>query len=165
MNNDDGLRWLRLTLLVQLVIIVTAGLAMTIFLLGDDPDGNVLVASAIVVAVGAVAAMALRLVDRRPLGCTDAKMLSEQFRSRFFLRIGIAELAPLAGFFATVTVLSPWPYLVGVVCVVPSALRIVPLNRLVERDQEALHQAGCATPLASALVEYPPHFGGWTGYR
>jgi hypothetical protein len=153
------------TLLVQLVIVVTAGLAMTIFLLGDDSDGNVLVANAVVVAVGVAAAIGLRLVDRRPLGCTDAKVLSEQFRSRFFLRIGIAELAPLAGFFATVTVLSPWPYLAGVICVVPSALRIVPLARLVERDQEALHQAGCATPLAPALQEYPPRFGGWTGYR
>jgi len=164
-NNDDGLLWLRVTLVVQLVIIFTAGLAMTILLVDDDPDGNVLVASVIVVAVGAFAAVGLSLVDRRPLGCTDAKMLSEQFRSRFFLRIGIAELAPLAGFFATVTVLSPWPYLVGVVCVVPSALRIVPLSSLVERDQEALHRSGCATPLAPALREFPPHFGGWTGYR
>ena len=165
MNNDDGLLWLRATLLLQLVILLSGALILILVLVGDESDGNVLVASAIVVVVGAVAAISMRLVDQRALGCTDAKVLSEQFRSRFFLRIGIAELAPLAGFFATVTVLSPWPYLIGVVCTLPSVLRIVPLARLVERDQEALHRAGCATPLAPALREFPPRFGGWTGYR
>jgi hypothetical protein len=163
--NDDGLRWLRVTLGMQLLLVVAGGAVLFAVLLGDPTDGGVLAAVLIVFAVGIFSVVAMRLAERRPLACTDAEALSEQFRTRFFLRVALTEVAPLAGFFAALTVSSPWVYLVGLAGSAACVAHMVPLTRLVERDQESLNQAGCASQLAAAIQEYPPRFGGWTGYR
>jgi hypothetical protein len=73
------------------------------------------------------------------------------YRSRFLLRVAIAEAASLVGFVMALVTYEPWPFFVGLAFTLVGFLRAMPTARNLARDQDDLSVAGCAHPLAATL--------------
>ncbi len=139
---------------------VTADLAfgLTSAFVVEEVDDPVLSTGA---AVGGVLAIGLVLQVvasgiRTQLGCGDERELVEGYRSRFFLRIALANVPMLLGVVASYAVGSMAPYLAGVVPAAIGFLRVAPTRANLARDQGTLTAQGCALQLAPLLREAHP---------
>jgi hypothetical protein len=109
------------------------------------------VAAGIVVVIG-VATLALRMVfGNRSLDCAGVVQLRTSYRSRFFLRMAIAEVAALCGFVLTFMAEASWLYFVGAAFTAVGFAAAAPTRRQLARDQARLTATGCSLDLVAAI--------------
>ena len=110
------------------------------------------------VAVGGTFAIGLALVVMswsllRALPCDDLGRLIGAYRSRFFLRIALAEASTLIGFAASLLAESPLPYVAGLVPAAIGFARLAPTAANLRREDDALLARGCPHSLYRTLLQ------------
>lgn len=146
---------LRTMLVVFTIGLLGCGVVTLVIAPADDGEGLAApVAAGVVVAVGVVGWLLTPLLGPR-LDCSTAETLVTTYRTRFFLRMAIAEAAALTGFAVALVAYQPWPYFLGLAFTLVGFLRAAPTERNLARDQDALAVAGCAHPLAATLRATP----------
>ncbi len=103
------------------------------------------------VAAGIVALVARRLFADRALDCTDGATLASSYRTRFFLRMALAESTALIGFALCFVTQSPWPYVVALPFTAVGFLLAAPSSGHLTRDQTRLSTSGCTLNVVAAL--------------
>src|SRR5690606_37109302 len=97
---------------------------------GVDPGA----ASAVVGGAGALCAIASARAGQ-PLTWTTPRDLARSYRSRLFLRLGVAQAATVVGFYAVLLSGSPVPYFVGAAWTAVSCTRLAPSRANLARVQ------------------------------
>ncbi|MGK2948727.1 MAG: hypothetical protein ACSLFP_09145 [Acidimicrobiales bacterium] len=122
----------------------------------DDGDGGLStgVAAAGIVAFGVASLLLVRVVEPR-LDCTSDGSLLGTYRTRFFLRLAMAEAVALLGFVAVFLTGDAWLYPFGGAFTTVGFLRAAPTERNLERDEETLNEQGCGRSLRE-LLEWRP---------
>lgn len=92
----------------------------------------------------------------QPLDCASAEDLAGSYRTRFFLRVVVADAAALAGFGAAPLSGSVLAYLVGAACALIGFVRAAPTRSRLEREQVQLIAQGCGQQLVEALQSPRP---------
>jgi hypothetical protein len=119
----------------------------------DGPSASVVAAA--VAALGVISLIVPRLFER-PLDCTTDAALVTGYRTRFFLRIAIAEAAALLGFVGALVAGEAWIYALGAAFTAVGFARLAPSRRNLDREQEALNLQGCGRSLLSLLLTAGP---------
>lgn len=153
--SDDG----ELATLRQLFLqfcVAFALIGVVAFMLGNDEQRwDPAISVGLIVIVGLASLLGDRFVARR-LDCTSDGSLVDSYRTRFFLRVAIAEIPALAAFGLSVGAAPWWVYFVGLPFSAFSLVRLAPTARNVERDEQLLRARGCHRPLGQLLgVEQP----------
>jgi len=147
---------LRMMLVVFTIGLLGCGVVTLVVAPADDGEGLAApVAAGVVLAVGVAGWLLTPLLSPR-LDCSTAATLVATYRTRFFLRMAIAEAAALAGFAVALVAYQPWPYFLGLAFTLIGFVRAAPTTRNLARDQDVLSVAGCAHPLAETLRMAPP---------
>lgn len=138
---------LRLVFTAYLGMVIGLGVVSALVAGGGDAEPLVFVVAIVAIAVaGSVLAG-----TAGTLSCRDAASLISSYRTRFFLRLAVAEVPVLVGFAATFLVEPWWIYLVGVGVAVPGFVRASPSRSRLVRDQERLQLEGCPHDLLELL--------------
>jgi hypothetical protein len=103
-----------------------------------------------VVACGVLAQLAGAFVER-PLDGSTAAALAAAYRTRFFVRVGLAESAALLGFVGFILTGAPAVYLAGSVMTLVGFTRLAPTRARLAADQQRLSSTGSAIRLVAAL--------------
>jgi F0F1-type ATP synthase membrane subunit c/vacuolar-type H+-ATPase subunit K len=91
-------------------------------------------------------------IAEKPLDCDTDATLASSYRSRFFVRIALAEGIALFAFVASFQGAPMWIYYVGgAVTLVRLWTHAAPTRAALARDQQALNAAGCPRSLVAAL--------------
>lgn len=127
-------------------------ISVIVIILGDlvEEDEPVRLSVVIVVGVGLASLIAPRLFGPR-LDCSADASLVTSYRTRFFLRLAISEVAALAAFGVAIRLGPWWVYFVGVVFTIVGFSRLAPTQRNLEGDQNDLRANGCHRSLMQAL--------------
>jgi hypothetical protein len=117
-----------------------------------DPAIDPGVAAAGVAVIGVVLVLvSWRL--KRQLPCGDLGELVSAYRTRFFLRIALAEASTLLGFTACFLSDSALPYLAGIVPAAIGFARLAPTRGNLQREDDALVAQGCGHSLYATLAQ------------
>jgi hypothetical protein len=100
---------------------------------------------------GVLSLVVSRLFER-PLDCSDEAALLVGYRTRFFLRVAVAEAPALVGFVGSFLSGEAWMYPLGALFAAVGFVRLAPTRRNLERDQEELNQRGCGLSLTNLLI-------------
>ncbi len=150
-DGADGLVVLRSVLLAFSGAIVLFAVVLTLL---DPPAPDTTTSLGVAVALVAYGLVAIFLVTprvERPLACDSDVVLAGAYRTRFFIRIAIAESVALFGFVAAFRFGPAWVfYVAGVVTLVGFARHAPSAGNLI-RDQADLLSRGCERPLIGAL--------------
>ena len=117
----------------------------------QEPNLGVGAAVAITAAAGIVGLVARRVFADQPLDCTDARSLASSYRSRFFVRMAIAETTALLGFVLCFVAQSLWPYVAALPFTAVGFWLAAPTRRHLAHDQARLSASGCEVNLLAAL--------------
>lgn len=112
--------------------------------------------AAVVVAVGAACTTTILL--RRPklhVGGGEAPDVVGGYRSRFFLRLAIAELPALVGFIAVFLTSRAWVFAPGLVASLAGFAAGYPTTQRVAIDSAELQRGGASVDLATVLSADP----------
>lgn len=113
---------------------------------GVDPGA----ASTLVGGAGALSAIASAGAGQ-PLTWATPRDLARSYRSRLFLRLGVAQAATAVGFYAVLLSGSPVPYVVGAVWAAVAGTRLAPTRANLARVQNELDHQGCPYRLVDVL--------------
>lgn len=117
-------------------------------------------ASAAVIAAGLDSHTGLTLLGRRPLTTDSLDSLSESWRTRWFLGVGLAEIPALLGFSLAIVTDALWVYLPGMAFGSAGFWRVAPTKASLRSDQERLRAAGSPLDLTEALMTAGPYASG-----
>jgi hypothetical protein len=104
-----------------------------------------------VVAIGLVSLALPRALDPG-LDCSSHEALVASYRTRFVLRIGIAESAALVGFASFLITGEPWHYPLGAAFTAVGLARVAPTSVNLARLEDRLALDGCPVSLVDALT-------------
>lgn len=144
-----GLRYLWLSFTFAVVMI---GVVVAILLPGIGGESGLAPLAAAV--VGGYGAASLGVGPRlgRRLDCTDEATLLATYRTRFFLRVAVAEVAALLGFVGFILSGAWWLYPLGAAFTLVGFARVAPTTgNLAMTDGELLAQ-GCHQSLSQLLL-------------
>jgi F0F1-type ATP synthase membrane subunit c/vacuolar-type H+-ATPase subunit K len=127
--------------------------SVVVVLLGDMVDGDepVELSIGVVTVVGLASLIAGRRI-RRSLDCTSDASLVTSYRSRFFLRLALAEAVTMLAFVLGIAVGPWWVYFVGLAFTAIGFARLAPTRRNLERDDAELAAHGCHRSIARLLA-------------
>lgn len=129
--------------MIGFVSVVLAGSLDTVLAPGPTAVG--------VAVVGALSLLGTyRLTPR--LDGTSEPALASGYRTRFFLRIAVAEAAALVGFLGFILTAQPLVYLVGAAFAALGFVTAAPSARNLARDQEDLLASGSTLSLRELLT-------------
>lgn len=114
---------------------------------GEEPKPGIALA---LIAAGALAGVLERVLER-PLACVDEQALADSYRTRFFLRIAMAESAAMFGFVGFFVSYEWWVYPAGVAITAIGFRRAAPTRSNLANDQEHLYAQGCGLSLVGAV--------------
>ena len=146
-DRGDGLRALRMVFVAFCNAIVLFGFVL-IFVLPfcEQPTTSaILVASLALYFV--VSQLVLR-VRERPLDCLA---LANSYRKRFFVRIAVAEVGALIGFWAAFAVQGSVVYYASALLSLVGYRYAAPTRDSLQREQQTLYQQGCGASLVATL--------------
>jgi hypothetical protein len=147
---------MRLLLAVIGVGLVLIGGVAVVVASGDDGAAGLspAVGAAVVAAVGVAGwLLSPRLGGR--LDCSSAERLVRTYRSRFMVRLAVAEAASLVAFVMVLLTYEPLIYLLGLAFSAAGFARVAPTAGRLARDQDALAISGCAQSLVAVLGAPP----------
>jgi hypothetical protein len=150
-SGADGLVIMRSVFVAFCGAIVLFALVLA-FLNPPAPDlgTSVWVAVGLVVyGLGAIFVVTPRI--ERPLACDSDVVLGGTYRTRFFVRIAVAESVALFGFVAVFMVGPAWLYYIAGAVTLVGFARYAPSAGNLIRDQAELLSRGCERPLIGAL--------------
>ena len=134
------------TLVILAVVVIALSVSDTIP--GSDVDP--MVAALAVAAVGGMGLVLARVVPPA-LDCTTSATLVGTYRTRFFIRLALAEAGAMAGFVGFIVTGRPILFLLGTAFTAAGFARAAPTIRQLERDQEELSWSGCGRLLIPTL--------------
>jgi hypothetical protein len=150
-SGRDGLSTLRSTFVSFAVAIVLFGIVIAY--MDQLPNGPVLPWVAILAVMAVASVVAERSTDR-PLLCDSPARLAGSYRTRFFLRVALAESVALFAFAFSFIDAPAWIYYVGAAfTLVRFATTVAPTRAALARDQARLDAAGCDLSLVAALMD------------
>lgn len=150
----NGLETLRMVFTSFATAILMIGVVVAFLASGGGTGSGLspVVVAAGVAGFGLVSLVAPRLLQK-PLDCASRDALVGSYRTRFFVRLAMAQAASLVGFVGFLLSGRWWTYPLGATFSVIGFLRLAPNSANLRRDQEELSTAGCALSLADALSE------------
>jgi hypothetical protein len=106
------------------------------------------------VGVAVVGVLSLLGTHRLPvrLDGTSEPALATSYRTRFFLRIAVAEAAALVGFLGFILTARPWVYAIGAAFAGLGFVTAAPGARNLDRDQQDLMASGSTLSLRGLLT-------------
>jgi F0F1-type ATP synthase membrane subunit c/vacuolar-type H+-ATPase subunit K len=150
-SGKDSLQMLRSVFVSFCAAVVLIG--VVVLVLGDidpkQPDRPTL-AVPIVVSVSVIC-LALQRFVPRPLDCTTPASLAATYRTRFFLRVALAETCSLVAFAVYILIGPGWVYLFGLGFTLFGFAFAAPTRAKLRADQDAMYTRGCALSLVAAL--------------
>ena len=149
-SGPDGLVTLRYVFAAFVVAVLV--IAAPAVILRDRAVGVTSPAlSVLIIAVAGVAALgAQRLIAPR-LDCTTEETLAATYRSRFFLRLALAESPALIAFAVAISLGPWWVYFVGLAFALVGLWYAAPTKGRLNHDQRQLDNGGCAHRLVPAI--------------
>jgi hypothetical protein len=147
---EDGLTGLRAIFLYLVGSLFFFLLAFAYIAPWNSGRGRVI--AAVVALVGAACVLATALLTRRPLIGETAERLATNYRARFFVGVGLAEIPALTGLCGSLIAQSLWVYLVGLSFALIGFGLIAPTRGNIERAQDDISGAGSALVLGEALL-------------
>jgi hypothetical protein len=127
-----------------MIVLVAAMIVTGLFEATDEPLAWALV------GIGAVAGVAgTAWVGRQQLVCGPPESLANQYRTRLFVGIALAQFPALLGFVAAFLVDDAWPALVGLVPSLVGFGRIFPTAGRIAAHDRALQSSGCPHTLSA----------------
>jgi hypothetical protein len=115
-----------------------------------DESSSAGLSLAVIAAVGC-ASLAGHTFVRRTLNCASLRTLALSYRSRFLLRLAIAETGMWIAFFVSRVSGPWWVFYVGAVFTIIGFYRTAPTRRHLQQDQDQLSLSGCQLFLTEAL--------------
>ncbi|MEO5723629.1 MAG: hypothetical protein ABIQ39_01515 [Ilumatobacteraceae bacterium] len=85
------------------------------------------------------------------LNCSSAAALRATYRSRFFLRAAIVNIAAIIAFVVSLQLGAWWTYFVGFGCALVGLADLAPTKHRVVAEQDRLVREGCSLSLIAAL--------------
>lgn len=152
-DGANALEMLRQLFTAFAVALLLIGVVV-LFLASGDSSENAMspgIVAAGVAGYGVISLFIPRLVER-PLDCTDAEALLVSYRTRFFLRIALADAAALVGFAGSFLAETWWLYPLGASFALAGFVRLAPTRANLQRDQDALNLSGCGLSLVDVLT-------------
>lgn len=135
--------------------VAIALIGVVVIVLGDVAERDRAALSAtIVVVVGASTIVAGALVKRQ-LDCSSDAALASSYRTRFFLRLAVAEWAALVALVSGLVLGPWWIYFVGAAFTALEFARLAPTQAHLEADQRRLTGEGCHRSLVAVLTSAP----------
>lgn len=131
------------------LVLITA----LVIILGDTTNADA--RTEISVGVATLAGVASLILGRRidrTLDCTSDASLVTSYRTRFFLRLAIAEAVTLLAFALGIAVGPSWAYFVGLAFTTIGFAQIAPTRRNLERDETELRARGCHRSISRLLT-------------
>jgi hypothetical protein len=144
------LQQLRLTFFAYCGGVVLIGGVGAFVAATDDPALGVGMAAVIVVAVG-LGSLVLSSVIPATLDSSSAERLAATYKTRFFVRMAIAEAVALVGFVLMFMTGSVVPFLAALPFTAIGFARVAPTDANLQRDQDALNATGTMSDLRTAL--------------
>lgn len=148
----DGLVLLRLVFVMFVFALVMFGVVL---LFVDLSEGSSVGLFAAVVVADGTGSTIVASMHRRPLDCSSEAALADSYRTRFFLRIALAESAALLGFVGVFLTGARWLYLLAVMFTAVGFARAAPTRRALQREGDELAMLGCGRSLVAALRQSP----------
>ena len=160
-SDDLGSSWFRadsllgtfriMFLAVVGVLVLVGNAVLLIWYVADAaPEPNRLVTAGVVLA--GLASLGLpRLLDPG-VDCSSDDALVASFRTRFVVRIAIAESAALVGFASFLATGEPWHYPLGAAFTAIGLARVAPTDANLARLEERLRLDGCPVSLVDVLT-------------
>jgi hypothetical protein len=108
--------------------------------------------TAFVAVFGAVVAVFVHWVRRRPLRATDPATLARSYVARVLLGAALAETPVAVGFAGTLVSGEPWPSLLGGGWGLAALSFVAPTDADLDRRQAELDGSGAAISLRDALA-------------
>jgi hypothetical protein len=133
---------------VLILAVVVIGLSVSDTIPGGDVDTTL--AAIAVTAIGATGLVMARLLPSA-LDCTTAASLVGTYRTRFFIRLALAEAGAMAGFVGFIVTGAPTIFVLGAAFSAVGFTWAAPTTRQLERDQEALTWSACGRALVPTL--------------
>jgi MFS family permease len=125
---------------------------LVLLLIPEGHERQLLPTSLGVAAFGVLSAAYVHLLASRPLAGADSAGVATKYVTIFFIQIGLAEAAALAGFVATFLAGSRVPYAVGLAFSMVGFFELAPSKRNIARRQEQLDAQGVPVNLLRALL-------------
>ena len=149
----DALGVLRVVFTSFSMALLFIGVVVAFLASGSSSEGTMSagVVAAGVAGYGAISLFVPRLVEP-PLDCSGPPALLASYRTRFFLRIAIAEAAALLGFVGFFLTGEWWLYPLGAFFSFVGFARLAPTRSNLDREQEVLNASGCGQSLMSVLT-------------
>ena len=155
-NASSPLQQLRIVFIAFCVAIGAVGLVVLVLSLRGVNENPMNVGPvAAVVAAYAMSSLLLPRVIEKPLDCASDETLTTSYRTRFFLRLAIAEGAALIGFAGVFLTNQGWVYALGAAFTAVGFARAAPTAANLATDQGKLRQSHCDRSLLAALVTPP----------
>jgi len=133
------------------VLILVGNVVLVLYVTADGGIEPNRLVTAGVVAVG-ISSLALPRILDPGLDCSSQDALIASYRTRFVLRIGIAESAALVGFAGCLITGEPWHYPLGAAFTAIGLAKVAPANVNLARLEERLALDGCSLSLVDALT-------------
>jgi hypothetical protein len=151
-REQNGLLGFRMVFLAFSSSLVGVGFVALFLAAGPGSENDLDVTTTTVgVAVAGAILVALSRNLGPALSCDSPLALASSYRSRFFLRLGLANAAALVGFVGVVLAGSAMPYAAGLAWAVVGFVRVAPTASRLERCQAELALRGCPHRLVDAL--------------
>lgn len=149
-TRTDGLVMLR-SVFVSFTGAIVMFAVVLVFLFPLGPVEAAGAMPSVVVGYGVISLGLARALGRHRLDCASETALASTYRSRFFLRIAVAEAAALLGFTGAFIQERLWIYLVGAAFALVGFALTAPSAGNLRKEQDALNRAGCSLSLAATL--------------
>jgi hypothetical protein len=144
------LQQLRLMFFAYCGAVVLIGAVAAFVVDADDPPLSVTMAAVIVAVVG-LASLVLPSAIPTALDGSSAECLAATYKTRFFVRMAIAETVALVGFVLMFLTGSVVPFVAALPFTAVGFARAAPTDGNLQRDQDALNATGAMTDLRTAL--------------
>jgi hypothetical protein len=133
------------------VLILVGNVVLVLYVTADGGIEPNRLVTAGVVAVGLASLVLPRVLDPG-LDCASHDALVASYRTRFVVRIGVAESAALVGFASFLITGEPWHYPLGAAFTAIGLARVAPADVNLARLEERLALDGCPVSLVDALT-------------
>jgi hypothetical protein len=124
------------------VLLLILGVLARLELDVDDPPVSPAVAALVVLVWGLGGLLVSRQAEKE-LACDDVGALLGSYRTRFFVRLALAESPAMIGFAAAFVTGSLLPYVAGLIPAAIGFARAAPTRTNLTRDDEQLLARGC----------------------
>lgn len=151
-SQNDGLTQLRYIFIAFVAAAGIYGLSLTMIGIEAEDLSSRNMYLAIVITTGLIAQIVFPFL-KKTLAITDEKTIGGEYRTRFFLRIAIFNVALLLGFMGAFSKAGYWPFIVAIAFTYIGFFRLAPTKHRLETENFELQNRGWSGQSLTGIIK------------